>query len=48
MGLFKGYRTRARQKFERELGATTEVAELGAIALHPFVMTSPNQQQGVR
>ena len=41
MGLFRGHRARAQEKFERELGVGEGVAALGAIALHPFVMGSP-------
>lgn len=45
MGLFKGFRARAQQKFERDLGANPDIAALGAIALHPFVNGSPRPKR---
>lgn len=44
MGLFKGFRARTQAKFERELGATPDVAALGALAMHPFVGGSPRPE----
>lgn len=44
--LLRGLRARARSRFKKQLGADKETAELAAIALHPFVMTSqPPQSQ---
>jgi hypothetical protein len=44
LGLFKGHRARAREKWIRDIGAHPDVATLGAIALHPFVSGSPRPQ----
>jgi hypothetical protein len=40
MVLFKGFRARAEQKFEDDLGAEPPVVALAALALHPFTAGS--------